>query len=196
MKHDPKVIVLAGPNGAGKSTVAPRVLTGAYGVTEYVNADTIARGLSGFDPDEAAFKAGRVMLDWMNELSAARTDFAFETTLAARSFAPWLNDLKAGGYRVHLLFFWLPSAEMAIRRVAARVKAGGHGIPEETIRRRYERGLKNLFELYLPLTDGWRVYDNSMFLRPVIIAAGFGGSVDRVFDEDVWRQVKGVRDGV
>ena len=84
---------------------------------------------------------------------------------------------------------------MAIRRVAARVKAGGHGIPEETIRRRYERGLENLFALYLSVTDGWRVYDNSMFLRPVIIAAGCGKSVNRVFDEDVWRQVKGDRDG-
>lgn len=194
MKHDPKVIVLAGPNGAGKSTVAPRVLTGAYGVTEYVNADTIARGLSGFDPDEAAFKAGRVMLDWMNELSAARTDFAFETTLAARSFAPWLNDLKAGGYRVHLLFFWLPSAEMAIRRVAARVKAGGHGIPEETIRRRYGRGLENLFELYLPLTDEWCVFDNTYSSGPIMIANGEGSVVTHIVDRKSWQKIEGSGD--
>src|SRR5579883_3459786 len=120
-KDGPKVIVLAGPNGAGKSTAAARVLR-ALGVGEFVNADVIAQGLSGFAPERVAMAAGRIMMQRLKELAAARASFAFETTLASRAFAPWLTDLKAGGYQMHLVFLWLPGAEVAMDRVAERVR--------------------------------------------------------------------------
>jgi predicted ABC-type ATPase len=120
----PSVVILAGPNGAGKSTAAPALLQGALAVNEFVNADVIARGLSAFDPDAAALAAGRVMLTRLRELAAQRTSFAFETTLASRTFAPWLRDLAASGYDVHLFFLWLSSADLAIARVADRVRNG------------------------------------------------------------------------
>ena len=117
----PKVVILAGPNGAGKSTSAARLLLGAMRVDEFVNADTIARGLSAFAPERVALNAGRIMLRRIKELSAERANFAFETTLATRSYAPWLKEIQAEGYEVHLLFLWLPSADMAVARVADRV---------------------------------------------------------------------------
>jgi predicted ABC-type ATPase len=124
----PSVVILAGPNGAGKSTVAPALLQGALAVNEFVNADVIARGLSAFDPESAAIAAGRVMLTRIRELAEQRVNFAFETTLASRSFAPWLRELRASGYEIHILFLWLPSADFALDRVAERVRAGGHDV--------------------------------------------------------------------
>ncbi len=147
MSKPPIVVVLAGPNGAGKTTASEALLRDELAVFQFVNADAIARGLSGFEPERAAFAAGRVMLSRLDELAAQRADFAFETTLASRAFAPWLARRILDGYEFHLCFVWLPSAEMAITRVAARVKAGGHDIPAESIRRRYARGIRNLFEL-------------------------------------------------
>src|SRR5262245_44459100 len=125
----PSVVILAGPNGAGKSTVAPALLQGPLAVNEFVNADVIARGLSAFDPQSVALAAGRVMRTRLRELAAQRISFAFETTLASRSLAPWLAGLKTDGYHVHLVFLWLPSADFAVDRVAQRVKTGGHAIP-------------------------------------------------------------------
>jgi predicted ABC-type ATPase len=119
------VIVLAGPNGAGKSTAAPYLLRGALGVTEFVNADVIAQGLSAFAPEAVAVAAGRIMLARLRELASKRVSFAFETTLASRSFAPWLASVVAGGYSFHLLYLWLPSADLAVSRVADRVRFGG-----------------------------------------------------------------------
>jgi predicted ABC-type ATPase len=127
----PHVIVVAGPNGAGKSTAAPRLLRDALSVREFVNADTIAAGLSAFRPESVAIAAGRIMLARMRVLAAAREDFAFETTLASRSFAPWLAGLQSGGYHVHLLFLWLRSPELAVSRVAERVRLGGHDVPAD-----------------------------------------------------------------
>jgi len=132
----PSIVIVAGPNGAGKSTVAPALLHGTLAVDEFVNADVIASGLSAFDPESAAIAAGRVMLARLHELAEQRESFAFETTLASRTFAPWLRDLRASGYQIHLLFLWLPSAEFALDRVADRVRAGGHNVPAETVRRR------------------------------------------------------------
>ena len=156
------VVILAGPIAAGKSTVAPALLYGALAVNEFVNADVIARGLSAFDPESAAIAAGRVMLARLRELADQRVSFAFETTLASRSFAPWLRDLRASGYEIHFLFLWLPSADFALDRVAGRVRAGGHDVPAETVRRRYRAGLRNFFSLYEPLASTtWAVYDSS-----------------------------------
>src|ERR1700761_5342526 len=133
----PNIYVIAGPNGAGKSTMAQVLLSEEFHCAEFVNADVIARGLSAFNPQGAALEAGRVMLHRLNELARERVDFAFETTLASRSFAPWLRKRQEEGYRFNLFFAWLPHPDMAVNRVAARVAAGGHNVPEADVRRRY-----------------------------------------------------------
>jgi predicted ABC-type ATPase len=185
----PSIVVLAGPNGAGKSTVAPALLHGALAVDEFVNADVIARGLSAFNPESAAIAAGRVMLARLRELAGQRVSFAFETTMANRTFAPWLRDLRASGYDVQLVFLWLPSADFAVERVADRVRAGGHNVPEETVRRRYRAGLRNFFNLYEPLASAWRLYDTSS-PDPRLVAEGLEAQPIRVYDEGVWRVVR------
>lgn len=128
-------------------------------MTEFVNADVIAQGLSAFNAQSVALAAGRLMLDRLNELAASRSSFAFETTLASRSFVPWLREHHARGYESHLVYLWLPAPEVAIARVRARVAAGGHDVPVETIRRRFLRGMRNLRTLYMPLVTTWRVLD-------------------------------------
>lgn len=185
----PDVIVIAGPNGAGKSTLAPALLRDTFGILEYVNADTIAEGLSAFAPEDASFDAGRVMLGRLHELASDSKDFAFETTLASRFYAGWLNKLQENGYRVSLVFLWLETLELAIERVVTRVQLGGHSIPEQTIRRRYERGLKNLFELYLPAVDNWRVFDASG-KTPIEVVRFTEAIGQTVFDEDIWTKIK------
>jgi predicted ABC-type ATPase len=180
----PQVIVLAGPNGAGKSTMAGPLLSGAFGVDQFVNADTIATGLSGLRPEQSAFAAGRIMVRRVKELGAQKADFGFETTLASRSFAPWLRGLKASGYVLHLLYLWLPSADMAVMRVQQRVRLGGHNVPEETVRRRYRRGLRNFFTTYQELADHWRFLDNSTV--PRLLAEGSGTRVETLRDVQQW----------
>jgi predicted ABC-type ATPase len=185
----PHVIVIGGPNGAGKTTAAPFLLRDTLGVTEFVNADTIAQGLSAFSPEQVAIAAGRVMLARLKELAQHRANFAFETTLASRSFAPWLSGLVASGYAFHLIYLWLPSADFAVNRVAHRVQQGGHGVPEITIRRRYGAGLRNFFRLYQPLATTWLVYDNSAGSPPRLIAAGEGSAVTDVADSATWEHI-------
>ncbi len=186
---NPSVIVLAGPNGAGKTTAAPWLLRQTLGVVEFVNADTVAQGLAAFDPERVAFEAGSIMHARLRELAARRRDFAFETTLASRSLAPWLADLLGTGYAFHLVFLWLPSADFAVQRVADRVRMGGHNVPEATVRRRYERGLRNFFQLYRPLAISWRMYDNSVMQGTCLIAAGIGTSTTQISDPTLWNQI-------
>jgi len=181
----PSVVILAGPNGAGKSTAAPELLRDALSVNEFVNADVIARGLSGFEPDRAAIAAGRIMMARLKELAARRIDFAFETTLATRSFAPWLRDLRLSGYDLHLFFLWLSSADLAIARVADRVGLGGHYVADQVVRRRYSAGVRNFFTLYRPLATTWAVYNNSG-PEPVCVAEGLASETIGVYDKDVW----------
>jgi predicted ABC-type ATPase len=185
----PSLIVLSGPNGAGKSTAAPALLPGTLGVVEFVNADVIAQGLSAFQPERAALEAGRIMLRRVRQLADQRVSFAFETTLAGRHFAPWIADLRRNGYIFELLFLWLPNPEMAVTRVAHSVQAGGHAIPDATIRRRYGAGLRNFFELYRPLADTWRFYDNSHPSSPRLLAAGEGNSEEVIGDASVWNSI-------
>jgi predicted ABC-type ATPase len=186
----PDVIVLAGPNGAGKSTIGPALLRDALGITEFVNADTIAQGLSAFNSAAAAMAAGRIMFDRLRDLADGRASFAFETTLASRSLAPWLQELIESGYRFHLLFLWLPSAEVAVSRVTNRVRLGGHDVPEATIRRRYESGLRNFFDLYQPLAEMWQMYDNSRWMAPRLIAAGSRSTVEEVLAAPTWDRIR------
>ncbi len=185
----PHIIVIAGPNGAGKSTLAPALLRDTLHIREYVNADTIAEGLSAFAPEEASFEAGRVMLSRLRELAGEGKSFAFETTLATRFYARWLNDLRGSGYQVSLVYLWLENVDIAIERVSARVRAGGHSIPEATIRRRYDRGINNLFELYLPVTNSWRVFHASPIIPKEIARFDeIGGEV--ISDQTLWNQIK------
>ncbi len=191
----PRLFLFGGPNGAGKTTVATRVLR-SVGCSEFVNADSIASGLSPLNQDAVALEAGRIMLDRMHALATARRDFAFESTLASRSFTAIIRDCKRKGYRFHLVYIWLRSVDLARRRVQARVAAGGHSIPPLTIERRYQRGLWNLFSLYLPLADSFLAFDNSTpGIRPIAERTDPGQQL-RVFDGQTWRRIVTLGAGV
>ena len=170
----PRVVVLAGINGAGKTTASRDLLVNVLKIPVFTNADAIARGLNSLNPESEAFLAGKIMLDWMRELAEQRRDFAFETTLSARTYAPWLKGLKAAGYEVYLYYYWLRSAEFALARVALRVRSGGHHIPDADVLRRYGRSVKNFLELYRGVADEWEVYDNTEGKR-FLIGIGSGG---------------------
>ena len=155
------IVIIAGPNGAGKTTFANEYLARELGLSIFINADLIAYGLSPLDPDSQAVRAGKIMLREMESHVHAGDSFAFETTLSAKLYARRIPDWKALGYRVQLSFLSLPSPEMAVARVKARVCAGGHDIPEAVIRRRFLAGWDNFHTLYMPLADEWILYDNS-----------------------------------
>ena len=191
----PHVVVIGGPNGAGKSTAAARLLRGPLAVEEFVDADVIARGLSASAPATVAIEAGRIMLRRLNALAQQRVSFAFETTLASRSYAAWLENLRAQGYQTDVLFLWLPSAELAIARVQDRVQGGGHFVPDDTVRRRYERGLRNFFQVYRHVATSWRLYNNSNRAGPRLIDRGSGKSIHRVRDNALWGLIEGLTYG-
>ncbi len=156
-----KLYIIAGCNGAGKTTASYTILPEILDCREFVNADEIARGLSPFQPEKAGIEAGRMMLKRIKNLLEAGESFAFETTLTTRSYVEFIEGAKNLNYQITCLFFWLDSEELAISRVATRVKEGGHHIPEEVIRRRYKSGLKNFFNLFLPRVDNWLFVNNS-----------------------------------
>lgn len=190
----PSVVVLAGPNGAGKTTASLEIIQDTLGIAEFVNADVIAKGLSGFAPERAALQAGRIMLERLHELAEARASFCFETTLASRSFAPWIKQLLKEGYLFHLFYFWLPSPEMAIARVAQRVRLGGHFVDDDTVRRRYQRGVENFFTLYKPLASTWSFYDNSQPKVSSLVARGRGTLEAVVARPDLWNAIRSPHD--
>lgn len=185
----PHVVVIAGPNGAGKSTSAAGILHGPLKVSDFVNADVIARGLSAFEPEKVALAAGKIMLERLHELAAQRQDFAFETTLASRTFAPWIRTLIEQDYEFHLLYFWLPSAEMAIARVAGRVQTGGHHVPPDVVERRYKGGIQKFFELYRPIATTWRMYNNSEPTGAKLIASGGKQRQQRIYRAKDWNKI-------
>lgn len=160
--------IIAGCNGAGKTTAAYTILPEIWQCQEFVNADEIARGLSPFNPESVAIQAGRLMLERIETLLEQQESFAIETTLATRSYVQLLRKAHAKGYCVQLLFFWLNSPEVAIQRVAKRVAEGGHDIPKEVIKRRYQAGIRNFFELYKDIVDSWMIVDNRDNCRNVI----------------------------
>ncbi len=155
-----EVILIGGPNGAGKTTAAGWLLPRTLGIREFVNGDEIAKGLSPFNPEGSAVPAARLMLSRVRELIRAGESFAFETTCAGRGHAQFLKSCRAAGYRVTVIFLWLPSAAMAQARVRQRVREGGHAVPPAVIARRFVGGLRNLRRLYLPLADVAMIYDN------------------------------------
>jgi predicted ABC-type ATPase len=157
----PNLFIIAGPNGAGKTTYVRRFLLQEMQCHEFVNADLIAAGLSPFAPDRASFEAGRIMLRRLRELAERREDFAFETTLSGRAYVPLLRDLRVARYRIQLDFLWIPDLSIVRSRVGQRVTKGGHDIPEGVQLRRFHSGIRNLADLYRPLLDHWRLYDNT-----------------------------------
>jgi predicted ABC-type ATPase len=181
----PRCIVLGGINGAGKTTSARSILAETLRVLPFVNADVIAQGLAGFDPDSANIAAGRIMLGRLHELAAQRTDFAFETTMSGVSTAHWLGTLRDSGYTIDLHYFWLRSPDLAVARVAHRVSRGGHNVPEGTIRRRYRQSIQNFFQLYRPVSSTWHVYDNSVMTSPQEVAYGDSGN-ETVIEQAAW----------
>ena len=182
-------IVIGGPDGAGKSTIAPLVLRDYLAIPDFVNADQIAAGLSAFNPEGAAFEAGRIMLKRLNELAASGNIFAFESTLSSRSFALFLKKFKAQGYKVNICFVWLNNIELAQERVALRVKMGCHHIPPEVIARRYGRSIQNFRDLFLSLADRSSVFDNSNIHQIKIVAEAENDVMD-IHKEVIWNRIK------
>jgi predicted ABC-type ATPase len=156
-----RIIVIAGPNGAGKTTFAREFLPNEAGCPVFINADLIAAGLSPFAPEQVAIKAGRLMLEAMAEHATRGESFAFETTLSGTTYARSIPRWQASGYVVTLIFLALPSSDMAVARVAERVRQGGHAVPEDVIRRRFDAGLRNFEKVYRAQVDDWALYDNS-----------------------------------
>jgi predicted ABC-type ATPase len=166
-----KVIIIAGPNGAGKTTFAKEYLPNEANCPTFINADLIAAGLAPFAPETVSVKAARLMLNEIEFNVKKANSFAFESTLSGRAYAKDIMEWKKLGYHITLIFLSLPSEEFAIQRVAARVAAGGHDIPEATIRRRFNAGLKNFHNIYKPLADSWSLYDNS-YSQPNLLDTG------------------------
>ncbi len=189
--HGPTLYIIGGCNGAGKTTASFTVLPDLLNCYEFVNADEIAKGLSPFRPESVAIEAGRLMLHRIEELMNQRVDFAFETTLAASLHLRTIAKAQALGYRVHLLFFWLESVELAQQRVQSRVKEGGHWISSEVIARRYRNGLIRLMDDYLPMVDHALIFNNSQG-RYVLIAEKETGHGLITFDGVVFEQLTSI----
>lgn len=179
----PNLYIIAGCNGAGKTTASFNVLPHTLNCMEFVNADGIAKGISPFAPESVAIQAGKLMLERIETLLSEGVSFAVETTLATRSYKSLVRRVHDKGYKVHLLFFWLESPEVASSRVEKRVAEGGHGIPTETIHRRYYSGLRNLFEIFVPIVDYWALFDNN--LRTEMIADS-----NSIIDHNLYSKIK------
>jgi predicted ABC-type ATPase len=184
----PNLFIIAGSNGSGKTTTAMTLLPQYLRVREFVNADEIARGLSPFYPDGVAMQAGRIMLERMHALVAAQEEFAFETTLASKTFASFIKKAKTSGYKVHLIFLWIADPLISIQRVALRVSRGGHHIPENVIRRRHAGGIHNFKEIYMHLVDSWELYDN--MLIPTVKIAQMTNKIITVYNQQQWKEIQ------
>ena len=184
----PRLYIISGCNGAGKTTASYSLLPEMLDCKEFVNSDEFAKGLSPFDPDKASIQASRFMLMKIRYLLKKQQDFAVETTLATRTLLKIAKTAQAAGYTVTLLYFWLNSPDMAVERVKARVEAGGHNIPEETIRRRYKTGIYYFFNLYAPICERWILADNSQIPFRVI-ADGSKDEVINIRDEETYSKI-------
>jgi predicted ABC-type ATPase len=184
--RSPEILVIAGPNGAGKSTCAARYLPAGMA---FLNADEVAKELPGFPSPAVDIQAGRIILEQMDEHEQRAESFAVETTLASRSLAARIVRLRRAGYRFHLVYIWSPSAEFSIQRVASRVRAGGHHIPEETIRRRHAAGFKNFVRLYRPIADVWDVLDNTRPEGLRVVASGNLATETVINDPAIWNEI-------
>jgi len=190
--------IIAGCNGAGKTTASFTILPEILNCKEFVNADEIAKGLSPFQPEKVSFEAGRIMLHRINELLSNNVDFAFETTLATKSYRSKVTIAQEKGYKVMLLFFWLQDVDLAIERVKTRVREGGHNIETDVIKRRYENGITNLFNIYLPIVDEALIFDNTGVKAELIAQKILGYDIeiknkikfDKLKNRETWKVTK------
>lgn len=189
-----RIFILAGPNGAGKTTTAQAFVPDLLNIYEFINADEIARGLAPLNPESVSLAASKLMIKRLRELLASEKSFAFETTAAGTNYLKYLKEAQTLKYQINLVFLWLSSPELAIKRVASRVSHGGHHVPEETIRRRYLAGIKNLIKYYLPVADSFIILDNSPSESQKIIAEGTKQHI-KIEDVDLWEKIKGSFDG-
>jgi len=190
---DKNLYIISGCNGAGKTTASYTILPEILNCKEFVNADEIAKGLSPFQPDKVAFEAGRIMINRIDELIKTHQSFAFETTLSTRSYRQKILKASNLGYNIALLFFWLNNVELARERVKTRVKEGGHNIPDDVIKRRYFRGINNLFDIYLPITDSLLIFDNS-YGKHELIAHKIGTNIIEPTDKNKYEHLKSIYD--
>lgn len=172
---DKNIYIVAGPNGSGKTTFAKEFLPLYAHCQNFVNADLIASGLAPFEPRSAAIKAGKLVLQQIHEFAKRNVDFAFETTLAGKSYIRLFSELKKKGYKINIFFLWIPSPDLALARIKDRVAEGGHDVPAEDVRRRFGRGIYNFLHLYAPLVDTWMLFNNAS-ARHVLIARKNGNS--------------------
>lgn len=187
----PNLYIISGCNGAGKTTASYAMFPEILDCKEFINADEIAKGLSPFQPETVAIEAGRLMLIRMNEMLALQEDFAIETTLATKSYANFIKRAQEVGYFVTLIYFWLDSPELAVRRVEQRVRFGGHNVPEDVVRRRYYAGMRNLFSMFIPISDYWILIDNSV--DPFrMIAEGERTQVTEIQDDELFYYLKNI----
>lgn len=183
-----RMYIISGCNGAGKTTATYTMLPDMLNVDEYVNADEIAERLSPENPEKEALRASRLMMDRVKELIDKNEDFGIETTLATRSFAKTIVEAQRKGYMVIVVFFWIRSPELAIKRVAMRVAAGGHDIERETIVRRYAQGLENLRNIYIPVCNYWLIIDNSDSKRLKVAEGGLSYPI-RIYNEKIYNKI-------
>lgn len=186
-----QIFMIAGPNGAGKTTTAKFIMSQQKTIHEFINADEIARGLAPMHPESMALTASKLMIRRFKELLTTNHSFAFETTAAGTNYVKHLQTAQSKGYEVHLFFLWLSSPELAIERVASRVAQGGHNIPEDTIRRRYALGMKNLCNHYLPLCNVGIILDNSEAKKTCVIAKTNSKDGLIINQANLWNQIKG-----
>jgi len=180
----PNLYIIAGPNGAGKTTFARKFLPDYAKCLEFVNVDLIASGLSPFDPERAALKAGRIMLEQIHSLAERGVDFGFETTLSGKTYVKVLQEVNKKGYLIHIFFLWISDVELALERIRLRVRNGGHHIPEDVVRRRFIRSLPNFLRIYKPLANSWVIFDNSGDI-PGMIAIEESGKIE-ILDRDLF----------
>ena len=185
--------IIAGCNGAGKTTASFTILPEILDCKEFVNADEIAKGLSPFQPEKVAFESGRIMLNRIDELFSQNENFAFETTLATKTYKQKILKAKEQGYNTTLLFFWLKNPELAIERVKIRVKEGGHHIPEDVISRRYYNGILNLFNIYLPIVNQTLIFDNSEG-KHILIAEKNSETEINIYNQEKFNELKNYYD--
>jgi predicted ABC-type ATPase len=186
-----EVLMIGGANGSGKTTIAFKMLSPYFDVYEFVNADEIAKGLNPLKPDTANISAGRVMIKRIENLTDSKKNFAFETTCAGHHHVQTLNRCCEAGYSTHMIFLWLPSIEMAIERVKARILQGGHSIPENTIHRRYQLGLSNAVNLYLPMVNNAVFMDASSY-DPEKIAEKKDDAPIKIYNSGTWSDITGM----
>lgn len=181
------IYVISGCNGAGKTTASFTLLPEILDCKIFVNADEIAKGLSPFEPESVAFEAGRIMLERIENLISEGKTFSLETTLSTKSYKGIFTKAISQGYKIHLIYFWLNSSNLAIKRVQTRVREGGHNIPKDIIIRRYNRGLKNLFQIYLSLSSKVYFFDNSDDEVDFIAQGEFG--IQKIVNQEIWEKV-------